>query len=143
MKVTSKSLEETKAVAERILSNIEQGEVAVVLALQGDLGAGKTTLSQKIGEILGVRDNMHSPTFVIEKIYEIDWKGFKKLIHIDAYRLERESELINLGWNEIVADRENIILIEWPENVAGIIPDNAKRVNLKFLDENTREITYE
>jgi len=64
------------------------------------------------------------------------------LIHIDAYRLEKDEELLHLGWQEIISEPENFILIEWPENVAGIIPENAKRISLKFVDENTREISF-
>jgi tRNA threonylcarbamoyladenosine biosynthesis protein TsaE len=144
MKFVSKSLKETREIAEKLLATIDRtSEHAAVIALQGDLGSGKTTLSQKIGEILEVKDNMHSPTFVIEKIYDIDWRGFRKLIHIDAYRLEKESELEHLGWNDITKNGENIILIEWPENVKGIIPEFAKRVNLRFLDDITREIEFE
>ena len=101
----------------------------MVVALQGDLGAGKTTFAQAVGLELGVNESMQSPTFVIEKIYEIDWNGFKNLIHIDAYRLEKDEELLHLGWQEIISEPENFILIEWPENVAGIIPENAKRIS--------------
>ena len=138
----SQSLEETHKVALDFLSNIVFGDKAVVVVLQGDLGAGKTAFTQEVGKILGVVENMHSPTFVIEKIYDIDWYGFKKFIHIDAYRLEKDSELLHLGWEEIIKEPENLIFIEWPENVSGIIPDEAKKVYLKFIDENTREINY-
>jgi len=123
---------------------------ATVIGLQGELGSGKTTFAQAFGKILGVEENMPSPTFVIMKSYELDpskagqiGKGFKKLIHIDAYRLEKDSELLHLGWEEITKEPENLILIEWPENVAGIIPNDARRIYFKFIDEKTREITYE
>ena len=143
MKSLSGSLEETNKIAVDFLDTIEPAGHAAVAALQGDLGAGKTAFAQEVGKILGVADNMHSPTFVIEKIYPINWKGFKNLIHIDAYRLEKEFELLHLGWEELIKEPENLILIEWPENVAGIIPPDAKRIYFKFIDENTREIEYE
>lgn len=92
---------------------------------------------------MGVRENMHSPTFVIMKVYEVDFKGFKNLIHIDAYRIEKEGELLHLGWNEIIKEPENLVLIEWPENVPGLIPKNAIKILFKHVDENTREIMYE
>jgi tRNA threonylcarbamoyladenosine biosynthesis protein TsaE len=139
----SKSTEDTKEIARNFLESIEAGDSAAVVALKGDLGAGKTAFSQAVGEILGVKENMHSPTFVILKAYSIDWKGFKNLVHIDAYRLERESELLHLGWEEIIKEPENLVLIEWPENVQGIIPQNAKEVSLKFVDERTREIYFD
>ena len=112
----------------------------MVVALEGDLGSGKTAFTQEAGTLLGISENMHSPTFVIEKIYEIDWHRFKRFIHIDAYRLEQESELLHLGWQEITADPDNLIFIEWPENVPGIIPEHAQRISFKFINENTREI---
>ncbi|MDP2641895.1 MAG: tRNA (adenosine(37)-N6)-threonylcarbamoyltransferase complex ATPase subunit type 1 TsaE [bacterium] len=143
MTKVSHSLEETRKIAEAFLSSLSPGSHAAVAALEGDLGSGKTAFAQALGDILGVKENMHSPTFVIEKIYSIDWRGFKKLIHIDAYRLEKESELLHLGWEEVINEPENLVLIEWPENVAGIIPDDAKRVSFKFVDDTTREIFYE
>jgi tRNA threonylcarbamoyladenosine biosynthesis protein TsaE len=143
MNYLSKSLSETRAIAQSFLDSIKPGETAVVIALQGDLGAGKTAFTKEVGKILGVAENINSPTFVIEKIYAINFMDFKRLIHIDAYRLEKESELLHLGWEEIIKEPENLILIEWPENVAGIIPENAKRIFFKFIDENTREIEIE
>ncbi len=111
---------------------------ATVIALQGDLGAGKTTFAQAFGKIMGVTENMPSPTFVIMKSYDIDpaktgqvGRGFKKLIHIDAYRLEKEEELLHLGWDELIQNPENIILIEWPERVEKLIPKDAKRIHFK------------
>lgn len=143
MKFVSKSLEETKQVASQMATELKPGDKATILALEGELGAGKTAFSQALGEVVGVTENMHSPTFVIEKIYEIKFNGFTKLIHIDAYRLEKDSEIIHLGWNEIIKEPDNLILIEWPENVKGVIPEWAKKINFKFVDETTREISYE
>lgn len=140
----SKSPEETHKIAKEFLETIyPTGFSSVVVALEGNLGAGKTAFAQEVGKILGVVENLRSPTFVIEKIYKIAWKGFKNLIHIDAYRLESETELLHLGWEEIIKEKENLILVEWPENVAGIIPADAKRIYFMFIDENTREINYE
>lgn len=111
---------------------------ATIVALQGDLGSGKTTFAQMFGKVLGVEENMPSPTFVIMKFYNINpakagqaWHGFKKLIHIDAYRLEKEEELLHLGWEDLVKDPENFILVEWPERVEGLIPKDAKRIHFK------------
>lgn len=101
---------------------------ATIIALQGELGSGKTYFAQKLGQVAGVKETMQSPTFVIMKIYDIEWAGYKKFIHIDAYRIEKEQELISLGWQELVEDPKNLILIEWPEKVPGLIPKNAKRI---------------
>ena len=140
MRHLSKSLEETNLIARDFLESIYHIGDSYVVALHGDLGAGKTAFTQEVGKILGVKENMHSPTFVIEKIYAINFKNFKRLIHIDAYRLEKDSELLHLGWEELIREPENLILIEWPENVAKIIPKSAKKISFKFVDEKTREI---
>jgi len=143
MKAVSKSLEETREIAGEMLAALSVGESAAVVALSGDLGAGKTAFSQAVGEILGVADTMQSPTFVIMKIYELEEQKWQRLVHIDAYRLEKESELLHLGWGELIADPQNLILIEWPERVAGIIPATAKRIDFTFVSEGVREISYE
>ena len=140
MKVTSQSLSETREVAHKLLARLKPGPLATVVALQGDLGAGKTAFTQEVGKILDIKENMHSPTFVIEKIYDIDYQGFRKLIHIDAYRIEKEAELLYLGWNEILKEGTNLIFVEWPERVAGLIPESAIKVSLKFISEQVREI---
>ncbi len=140
MSPISQSLEETHQFAEKFLSSLLPGESATVVALGGELGAGKTAFTQAAGKILGVEDNMHSPTFVIMKIYGIDFKSFKNLIHIDAYRIEKDSELLHLGWEEMIKEPENLIFVEWPSNVSNLIPQDAKRIALKFVDESTREI---
>lgn len=140
MKFVSQNIEETRGIANKFLETLSPESVATIVALKGDLGAGKTSFTQEAGKIMGIEENMHSPTFVIEKIYQINFKGFKNLIHIDAYRIEKESELLHLGWNEIINEKENLIFIEWPERVEGIMPEKAKVLSFKFIDEVTREI---
>lgn len=143
MKHISKSLEETGEVAREFVKGLKFGGRATVVALAGELGSGKTAFSQAVGSFLGVEETMQSPTFVIEKIYPIDFQGFKNLIHIDAYRLEKDSELLHLGWEEIIQEPENLILIEWPERVGGIIPNEAKKISFGHLGDNARSIEYE
>lgn len=143
MKHISESLTHTNNIAKGILESLKAKDKATILALEGDLGSGKTAFTQEVGKILGVRENINSPTFVIEKIYDINYKGFTRLIHIDAYRLEKESELLHLGWEEIIKEPENLILIEWPDNVKGLIPEHAKPIKFQFIDEKTREINHE
>ncbi len=143
MRTISRSLEETKEVAKGFFETLKSGEKATVVALSGELGSGKTAFSQAVGSILGVKENISSPTFVIQKIYPIDFKEFKNLIHIDAYRLDKETELLHLGWEEIISEPENLILIEWPERVEGIIPNDAKKISFEHLVGEARAINYE
>jgi len=104
---------------------------ATIIALEGDLGSGKTYFAQKFGEVAGVKETMTSPTFSLMNFYKIDWCGFKKLIHIDAYRLEKDTELETLGWQEIIDNPENIVLLEWPERVERLLPSDTKRLLFK------------
>jgi tRNA threonylcarbamoyladenosine biosynthesis protein TsaE len=142
MKSLSTGPAETEIIARNLLESLSLGAKATVLALEGELGAGKTNFAQAVGKILEVSENMHSPTFVIMKIYGIDWHGFKNLVHIDAYRIEKETELLHLGWNEIINEPENLVLIEWPENVPNLIPEDAKKISFKVIDESTRAIEF-
>lgn len=158
MKVSIKSLGEmeefAKGFMEDVVGGLEVGGAgragatnALVIGLQGELGAGKTTFTKAVAKVLGVRDVVTSPTFVIEKIYklsinEIGSRLFSRLIHIDAYRLESSDELLAIGWEEIIKDKENLILIEWPEKVESVLSKNIHTMKFKFIDESTREVEY-
>ena len=133
---------EIPVIAKEILSTLGLGDTATVVALSGDLGAGKTTLTQEIARELGVRDNVISPTFVIMKQYEIKNGKHKQLIHIDAYRLNSHKELVTLGWEELISNPKNLILIEWPEKVEEIIPKHTKKIKLSHRSEYEREIEF-
>ena len=132
--------EAMKAYASTLIEGLSHyADRASVVALSGDLGAGKTTLTQGIASALGVSESVVSPTFVIEKSYDLINQRWQKLIHIDAYRLINEHELEVLGWHDILADGTNLIIIEWPEMVAGLIPSHAVRVELSGTGE-VREV---
>ena len=128
---TSHSLDETRDIAKQWLIDIsntynDPGE-ALVIGLSGHLGAGKTAFVKCIASELGIQGEITSPTFVLMKMYDVELKvqsgiskveiPWKRLIHIDAYRLERREELEALNWEQLVADKNNLILIEWPEQV--------------------------
>jgi tRNA threonylcarbamoyladenosine biosynthesis protein TsaE len=140
MKYVSKSLEETEKIARDFVATLTSSSAATVVGLYGTLGAGKTAFTQAAARALGVGEEITSPTFVIEKVYELAGKPFARLVHIDAYRLLKPEELLHLGWRELIADPQNLIFIEWPENVAEIMPPHAA-VRLKTLDSGeAREI---
>lgn len=140
------SIEELETYAKSVLSDLSSlpHEGAVVLALTGDLGAGKTAFVKAVAKELGITEHITSPTFVIMKTYNLQptaHSGFKSLTHIDAYRLESAHELEVLGWNELLADPDALIAIEWPEKVPGTIPNNAHHFSFEHVDETTRKIT--
>ncbi len=142
MKIISKSLNDTEKIAEDFVKKLSfyTPEGALIIGLYGDLGSGKTTFAQDVAEIFGIDETVTSPTYVIEKIYPILHAKFKNLIHIDAYRLNSAKELIVLGWQNISSDPQNIILIEWPEKVSEILPENHVKINFRFISDTEREI---
>jgi tRNA threonylcarbamoyladenosine biosynthesis protein TsaE len=150
MEFLSKNVAETAKIAANFvktsLAKADFGGKAVIVGLYGELGSGKTTFMKYLAESFGVGETIQSPTFVIEKIYELTNQPFQHLIHIDAYRIEKEEEMINLGWREIISDPKNLICIEWPEKIFGIMPEHIK-INFEHIEdpgrmnENERKIT--
>lgn len=136
--------EDLKNLAKEIIEKIKSQKVnrAVVLTLSGDLGAGKTTFTKEIAKHFKIKKEIISPTFVIMKIYEVKDDKFKNLIHIDAYRLEKGDDLKVLDWQRLINDKENLIVLEWPEMVESHIPDWSIKVNISHKDEETRIIEY-
>ncbi len=137
--ITTHSKEETGEFAKQWLSSLDtSGDSALVVGLYGNLGSGKTTLTQAVAKEMGVKDVVTSPTFVIEKIYETEHSHFIRLIHIDAYRLESAAELQVLNFEALVENKNNLIMIEWPENVKEILPPDHLKIYCKFIDETSR-----
>jgi tRNA threonylcarbamoyladenosine biosynthesis protein TsaE len=120
----------------------KQREVShgVVITLSGDLGSGKTTLAQEICKLLGVVEHVSSPTFVIQKRYALAHVDFDTLVHIDAYRLTKGSELALLGFEKDCENPRTITLLEWPEQVQEVIPAYAYQVALAHVSSDMREI---
>ena len=145
---TNSLIEFQKIAQDFVIKLFPLSDKATVVGLYGNLGAGKTTFVQTVARSLGVEETVTSPTFVIEKIYDLSSleprvSNFDHLIHIDAYRLEKSEELLHLGWQEIVSDSKNLILIEWPERVAEIMPRHIN-VSLKTIENpDSRQIEIE
>lgn len=142
MKHMVRNIEELRTLARALIakSSIVNHQSAIVMALSGELGAGKTTFTQAVAAELGVHESVTSPTFVILKVYALANQLFERLVHIDAYRLEAGSELASLGFDDLAHDPKNLILIEWPEHVADVLPE--ERIDIKFCitGEEEREI---
>ncbi len=134
------SLEELNLAVKEVLEGIRQGTSpghAAVLALSGDLGAGKTTFTQYLAKELGVSEAITSPTFVILKKYPLpNDHQFKHLVHIDAYRLETPEELLVLNLKTEFLDEGNLVVVEWAEKVATILP--AHTTTLQFTLDGAR-----
>lgn len=131
LKVITNSKEETQDFGARLAEACRKN---MVFLLEGDLGAGKTTLTQGIAKGLGIRRNVTSPTFNILKIYQ----GRMPLYHIDAYRLEGLSQ--DLGFDEFLDD-DGLTVIEWSCYVPSLIPPHHLVITIRLLEENSRELT--
>lgn len=138
MEITTNSAEETKALGARIGNSLNGGEV---IALVGDLGAGKTTFVQGLAESLGITKRVLSPTFILMREYEVEEKKFDNLYHLDLYRFEENAadELKNLGIEDIWGKLENIVLIEWAEKAQGYFPKETIWIRIERTSEDTRK----
>lgn len=165
----SNSLEETSNIAREIIDSLVAGknhmdsglrrndtvmhgndigtkDEAMVVGLSGELGAGKTAFVKAVAKHLGIAEVITSPTFVIMKLYPTKHPGWKKLVHIDAYRLESGKEVEALDFDKVISDKNNLVMIEWPENVAEALTGlaNYSRILFKVGDtDTTRIITQE
>ncbi len=136
---------ETPADFKSVITNIfdwhkNSGQGTLIIALKGNLGAGKTTFTQILGQYLDIKDQITSPTFTIMKQYEIENKDFDKLVHIDAYRIEKEDEVGPLRLNEVFERPRTILCVEWPEQIPSVIPDSAVWVEIEIGDGETRKV---
>ncbi len=130
-----------KELLKEILVKPTENNQATIIALSGNLGAGKTTFVQLFAKELGVEEKVTSPTFTIMKGYELMGE-FNHLIHMDAYRIEDLSELRPLRLSELLADKKNILCIEWAEKIESALPQEIIKINIDVLDDDKREITY-
>lgn len=128
----SKSSEETMEFACQYAKTLKSGDI---LLLDGDMGAGKTVFAKGIAKGLGIQEQVTSPTYA----YMNDYDGV--LFHYDCYRIESVEQAERLGLADYF-EMGGICLIEWSQNIAPLLPDYAKRVRIKKISENEREIEY-
>ena len=132
------TLHKTKSRAETVKLGRELGKAlkpGSIVALTGDLGAGKTYLTKGIVKGLGVKAGVRSPTFVIMNIYP----GKIPVFHYDCYRLKNEAEMEKLGYEEYFYGN-GVTVVEWADRIPGLIPKTAVRVDFKIGENNNREI---
>lgn len=123
------------------VSKTNSGRKPLVLALTGELGAGKTTFVQGLVRSLGVKRKILSPTFLIIKSFSFGRRGFSKIYHIDCYRVG-EKDLLALGVKELLRE-PNIVIIEWADKLRRIIPKSAIWITFHHgRHKNERYITF-
>ena len=131
MEIITKSFKETIKVAFDYTKTLSAGDVVL---LDGDMGAGKTVFAKGVADGLGIQEEVTSPTYA----YMNDYDGV--LFHYDCYRIESVEQAERLGLADYF-DMGGICLVEWSQNIAPLLPKQVKRVQIKKLDENKREIT--
>ncbi|MBP9802310.1 tRNA (adenosine(37)-N6)-threonylcarbamoyltransferase complex ATPase subunit type 1 TsaE [Patescibacteria group bacterium] len=132
----SNNLADTEAIAQNLLSNLADKNI---LALSGNLGAGKTTFVKFLASALGVKENITSPTFVLLKVYEIEKQVYKKFVHVDCYRLDGDEDLADVGLQDYVFDKENLVLIEWADKISNLPQDKVLNIKIEILGETSRK----
>jgi tRNA threonylcarbamoyladenosine biosynthesis protein TsaE len=133
--VVSRAPEETAAAGERLAATLGPGDV---VALSGELGAGKTCFVQGIVRGLGATAHATSPTFVLVNQY----RGRLPVYHVDAYRTRSVAELLDLGLEEML-DGEGVTLVEWAERLESVLPPRAVRVSIAGLGDEPRRIVVD
>lgn len=116
---------------------------ALVIALEGELGAGKTVFARGLAQALKVKGKIKSPTFNLIKKYPIPGKQKVKgyLYHLDCYRLKDHKDLELLGIKDILSDPNDIVLIEWSERVKKILPKKHIKVHIDHISDKERKFT--
>jgi len=131
----SRSPEQTRRIGMRLGGSLQAGDV---ICLQGDLGAGKTTFVQGIAQGWGSLDSVSSPTFIIVNVYRRGDEA--RLFHMDAYRLDSTPEAEELDLDTMLG--QGALLIEWPERIDGLVPDERLWITFEHVDEEEREMKF-
>lgn len=139
MKTNITSREDLRSFAAQLRTQLSvHDNRATIVTLDGDLGSGKTTLVQTLGQLLGITESITSPTYTIMQSYDIPNSPFLKLIHIDAYRIETADELAPLRFNDLCATPNTLICIEWAEKLQSHLPHVDVSVHLEALPDGAR-----
>lgn len=138
---------ETKKIGHFLFNQLILGwhKKALVVSLSGELGTGKTTFVQGLARLLGVKTKIKSPTFALIKKYKLSpdskLRPKRYLYHIDCYRLKNHRDLLVLGIRDILKDKDNVLLIEWPERIKKILPKKHTKIRFEHIDKTTRKIS--
>ncbi|RDY61639.1 tRNA (adenosine(37)-N6)-threonylcarbamoyltransferase complex ATPase subunit type 1 TsaE [Flagellimonas nanhaiensis] len=133
---TEFELSEIRDIAKVLLETVPNK----TLCFYGDMGVGKTTLIKALAQELGVADNANSPTFGLVNEYQ-NKEGDVLAYHFDFYRIEDETEALDMGLEDYL-NKRSWIFIEWPEKIASLLPESNVGIYLHFIDENKRSIEF-
>lgn len=140
---TIQTVTDWEMLAHEIAPSLQAGDV---LALSGPLGAGKTTFTQALARVLGATVDPRSPTFALMRAYPLSGQAtIKRLLHIDAYRLEKPEDLLALNLEEELLEAGTVIVIEWPENLSSWFARREKYYWMTIIpkEDQVREVRFE
>lgn len=140
MKIIIHQLDEIRNAARQFIEQALKGDCQRVVAFYGSMGAGKTTFIRALCEELGVTDVVTSPTFAIVNEYEVNRAEEFSIFHFDFYRIKRLEEVYDMGYEDYFYS-SSLCLIEWPELIEELLPDDCLRVTIRVLDDGSREIS--
>ena len=132
--IITNNKEATVALAQNFAKTLKGGDF---LAFYGDLGAGKTTFIQGLAKGLGIEKRIISPTFIIMRHYALKFKNF---YHVDLYRTQSKHDLLGIGLDQIIQDKNNIVALEWAEKMGEMLPKNRIDIHLEYLGDDQRKI---
>jgi tRNA threonylcarbamoyladenosine biosynthesis protein TsaE len=131
---------ETVAVGEVLASFLQDGDVVL---LHGDLGAGKTTLAKGIASALGVGDVVSSPSFSLVNEYDTaPGTSVSRLFHLDLYRLRDEGDLASIGFEDLMASTDGVMLVEWPERAGVVLPQRYLLIEIETVAPDARRLRF-
>lgn len=136
-KILTKGSRETQKLGKNLAKEILKTpprEKAVVLALAGNLGGGKTTFLQGFAKGLGIKEKILSPTFII-------MRRFKNFYHFDCYRIQKPKDILDLGFKEIINNPKNIVAIEWADKIKRLLPKDKISVQFGIVGKNKRKVS--
>jgi len=129
--------ENLRGLVREVSAQLPEKNAATIIALMGELGAGKTAFVQEFAKELGISQAVQSPTYVLMKKYQVSNSKFQTLVHVDAYRLQNSREFAALKPEEFLSDPLALVFVEWPERVTGALP--APDLVIKFSSEGADE----
>jgi tRNA threonylcarbamoyladenosine biosynthesis protein TsaE len=154
IKIISESERETQKIASFFTESIlRQGNLkdqeALVVSLEGPLGSGKTEFLKGVAKFLKLKERIFSPTFLIMKSFPfflpkpfVQKKDFKTLWHLDCYRLEKIKDIKDLGFSEVIEDPQNLIFVEWGNNIKKILPKNHFTIKFEIVGNEGRILEF-
>jgi tRNA threonylcarbamoyladenosine biosynthesis protein TsaE len=138
LEIVTQSPAETVTVGNALARYLQDGDVVL---LHGDLGAGKTTLAKGIAAALGVSDVVSSPSFALVNEYDTgSAAAVSRLFHLDLYRLGDEGDLASIGFDDLVASADGVMLVEWPERAATLLPERFLLIEIDTVGPDYRRL---